>query len=269
VNELALFAGAGGGILGGKLLGWRTVGAVEIDPYCREILLRRQEEGILEPFPIWDEIRTFDGAAWSGCVDVITAGFPCQPFSTAGKRKGETDNRNMWPETIRVIREVGPKWCLLENVAGLLAHRYYGTILGELAEAGYDAEWIVLGADDAGAPHRRKRVWIVAKSASIRLERTESKRFWHNIGAFVGNGSQDVADSAQIMRNGAGKAGQKGRQESTDGGWWTTEPDMGRVADGVAYRVDRLKALGNGQVPAVVEAAWRSLELTMCAKCVP
>lgn len=93
MRELALFAGAGGGILGGKLLGWRTVCAVELNPYCRSVLLARQRDGILEPFPIWDEIRTFDGRQWRGWVDVVSGGFPCQAFSTAAACSGTPQRR--------------------------------------------------------------------------------------------------------------------------------------------------------------------------------
>ena len=100
MNVLELFAGAGGGILGSLLLGHRTVCAVEIDPYCREILMRRQEEGHLPPFPIWDDARTFDGLPWRGVVDIVAGGFPCQPFSSAGKGLAAHDPRNMWPDTI-------------------------------------------------------------------------------------------------------------------------------------------------------------------------
>jgi len=162
MNELALFSGAGGGILGGKLLGWRTVCAVEIDPYCREVLLRRQRDGVLPLFPIWDDVRTFDGRPWESLVDVISAGFPCQPFSVAGKRAGEGDERNMWPDTIRIIRDVRPRFCLLENVPGLLSSGYFGQVLGDLAASGYDARWDCFSAASIGAPHRRDRLWIVA-----------------------------------------------------------------------------------------------------------
>ena len=171
--ELALFAGAGGGILGTKLLGWRVVCAVEINPYCREVLLRRQEEGILEAFPIWDDVRTFDGKPWRGKVDVVTAGFPCQPWSVAGKQRGEVDERNLWPDTIRIIGEVRPRYCLLENVPNLLVHEYFGTILRDLAESGYDARWKVISAAEVGAPHLRNRIWVVAHDsrAGTRLEK--------------------------------------------------------------------------------------------------
>lgn len=167
MNELALFAGTGGGILGGHLLGWRTVCAVEKVPYRREVLLRRQRDGVLPMFPIWDDCGTFDGNPWAGRVDVVSAGFPCQPFSPAGRRKGADDSRNGWPDTIRIIREVRPRYCFLENVPGLLTSGYFGTVLGGLAEAGYDAVWTVLGADDVGAPHRRKRLWILAYASSL------------------------------------------------------------------------------------------------------
>ena len=154
IRELALFAGAGGGILGSRLVGSKVVAAVEIDPYCREVLLRRQRDGLLDLFPIWDEARTFDGRPWRGAVDIITAGFPCTPFSVAGKGKAEDDDRNLWPETLRILREVRPEHAFLENVPGLLSpsHGYFGTILADLAEGGYDATWGVLGADDLGAP---------------------------------------------------------------------------------------------------------------------
>lgn len=162
MNELALFAGAGGGILGGKLTGFKTVCGVEWDPYCQAVLLARQADGILDRFPIWDDIQTFNGKEWNGCIDVITAGFPCQPFSQAGHQKGEDDERNMWPDTIRILREVGAEWALLENVPGLVTSGYFGTILRELAEAGFDAEWDLFSAFSEGAPHLRERLWIVA-----------------------------------------------------------------------------------------------------------
>lgn len=182
VRELALFAGAGGGILGGVLLGWATICAVESDPYRRAVLMQRQDDRALPPFPLWDDIRTFDGREWAGSVDVVSAGFPCQPFSTAGARRGVDDERNMWPETIRIIREVRPRLVFLENVPGLLSSGYFGTVLGDLAASGFDAEWIVLGADDCGAPHRRKRLWILAVPQSLPDAELDSLRFereWH------------------------------------------------------------------------------------------
>lgn len=162
LRTLHLFAGSGGGILADFLLGHVPVCAVEIDPYCQQVLVQRQQDGLLPWFPVWSDVRTFDGHLWSGVVDVVAGGFPCQPWSVAGKRAGEADERNLWPDTYRVVCEVRPKHVFLENVPGLLAHWYFGRILGDLAEAGYDASWMVLGANDVGAPHRRKRLWILA-----------------------------------------------------------------------------------------------------------
>jgi len=167
MNEMALFAGAGGGLLGGSLLGFRTVCYVENNPYCVEVLRARISEGYLCDAPIWDDIKTFDGRPWAGYVDVVTAGFPCQPFSVAGKQKGKADDRNLWPDTIRVIREVRPRYALLENVPNLLSNEYMGTIFGDLAESGYDCRWRIVSAADVGAPHLRKRLWILGYSTKL------------------------------------------------------------------------------------------------------
>lgn len=157
MRELSLFSGCGGGLLGSLILGWRTVAAVEIDPWCRRVLAARFPD-----LPVCRDVRTFDGTAWRGKVDIVTGGFPCQPFSQAGKRLGEDDPRNMWPHAVRILVESGAPLGFFENVPGLLSSGYFGTVLGDLAEAGFDAEWCVLGADDVGAPHRRKRLWILA-----------------------------------------------------------------------------------------------------------
>ncbi len=162
MTELALFAGAGGGILGGKLLGWRTVCAVEWDAYARDVLVARQNDGCLHPFPIWDDIQTFDGRPWRGRVDVVSGGFPCQDISAAGKGAGIDGSRSgMWFHMARIIGEVRPRHVLVEN-SPMLTSRGLGRVLGDLATLGYDAEWGVLGAIDAGAPHKRDRIWIVA-----------------------------------------------------------------------------------------------------------
>ena len=162
MNELALFAGAGGGILGGKLLGWRTVCAVEWEPYAAGVLIARQNDGFLPPFPIWDDVRTFDGNPWRGRVDVVSGGFPCQDISAAGKGAGIDGARSgMWAHMARIIREVGPRFAFVEN-SPMLTSRGLGRVLGDLAAMGYDARWGVLGAVDAGAPHKRDRIWIVA-----------------------------------------------------------------------------------------------------------
>lgn len=270
LRELALFAGAGGGILGGRLLGWRTVCAVEIDAYRRARLLDRQRDGMLPRFPIWDDVRSFDGQPWRGAVDVISGGFPCQDISSAGKGAGiEGERSGLWAEFARIIREVRPRYALVEN-SPMLTSRGLDRVLGDLAELGFDAEWGVLGADDAGAPHRRKRIWIVAdadcrgfqgkwepqhadeQGASRRLAngcRARGRREW----------AQDVHDADCGRHQPPEVEVCPGRHAAIDAGWWATEPGLGRVADGVANRVDRLKAIGDGQVPAVVALAWTVL----------
>ena len=164
VNELALFAGAGGGILGGHLLGWRTVCAVEWEAYPASVLVARQNDNQLEPFPIWDDARTFDGKPWRGIVDVVSGGFPCTDISAAGKGAGiDGEASGMWREMARIIHEVEPRFVFVEN-SPMLTSRGLGRVLGDLASMGFDAEWGVLGAADVGAKHQRDRIWIVANT---------------------------------------------------------------------------------------------------------
>ena len=286
MNELALFAGAGGGILGGILSGFTTVCAVEKEPYCREVLLRRQRDGVLPLFPVWDDIRTFDGRPWSGAVDIVTAGFPCQPFSVAGKRLGADDERNLWPDTIRVIREVGPEFAFLENSPNLLADDYFGEILGSLAEAGLDAEWGVVSAGEVGAWHLRERLWILAydreyahghgrrgagadveassdvdgeRGSEGRTQPQVRERLAHTDGRIESspNPQSDELRDEPGRRNGADGAGEAEHREPS---WWAVEPGMGRVVHGLPRRVDRIRALGNGQVPRVAQEAWERLK---------
>jgi site-specific DNA-cytosine methylase len=171
LTEISLFTGAGGGVWASKLLGHRIVCYVENEPYCQKVIKARIEDGIWDDAPIWDDIQTFDGRDWFGRVDLVSAGFPCQPWSVAGRRRGEEDPRNLWPDTILAIRNIRPTFAFLENVPALLSSGYIGVVLGDLAQAGYDARWIVLGADDVGAPHRRKRIWILAHPSAGGLYR--------------------------------------------------------------------------------------------------
>ena len=239
MNELALFAGAGGGILGSVLLGHRVVCAVEWDTYCQEVLLRRQEEGHLPAFPIWDDVRTFDGQPWRGAVDLVSGGFPCQPFSVAGQRAAEDDPRNMWPDTIRIIREVGPRFAFLENVPGLLSTPYWGTILGDLAEAGFDAEWCVVGTKQLGGPSAKERVWCLAAQ-------------------------RDVPGGPVLPERQA--ATRPRRATHPDAGYrWKAEPEIRRVDDGTArWVVQRNRAIGNIQVPIVAARAFQMLMERIC-----
>ncbi len=174
MRELGLFAGAGGGLLASRLLGWDTVCAVEIDEHCQRVLAQRQRDGMLEPFPIWDDIRTFDGRPWAGCIDVVSGGFPCQDISSAGRGAGLAGDRSgLWFEMLRVIGEVRPAFVFAENARHCLG--------------------------------RGISLWVEAEAHEI------------------------------------------------------------RVVDGVADRVDRVRAAGNGQVPAVAALAWRVLSDALSA----
>ena len=179
MRYLSLFSGAGGGDLAMQhLLGHKCMGYVEYDDYCQKVIKQRIADGVLDAAPIFGDIKRFIAkwpkrfhqksyaAEYRGLVDVITGGFPCQPFSVAGKSRGESDERNMWPATRRAIGIIRPRHVFLENVPGLLVHRYVRRIFGDLAQMGYDARWGIVGADDVGAPHRRKRLWIMAYTNS-------------------------------------------------------------------------------------------------------
>jgi len=262
MNELALFAGAGGGILGGKLLGWRTVCAVEWEPYPASILVARQNDGLLPPFPIWDDVQTFDGKPWRGIVDVVSGGFPCQDISSAGKGAGIDGERSgMWREMARIIHEVQPRFAFVEN-SPMLTSRGIGTVLGDLASMGFDARWGVLGAADVGANHQRDRIWIVAKwSGYLPYSQHNRIRRWEQQQESIKKKDGSVTNSnlSQLKGRSLPSGVCEENANFSNSRWWEVEPNVGRVADGVAARVDRLKAIGNGQVPLCAATAWKIL----------
>ena len=240
MNELHLFAGAGGGILGGILLGHTTVCAVEIEPYCREVLLQRQRDGILPKFPIWDDVKTFDGKPWRGKVDVVCGGFPCQDISTAGKRKGIDGERSgLWNEFARIIGEIRSPFVFVENSPALLI-RGIGNVLGDLAELGYNAKWGIVSAADAGAPHERKRIWILANSNKM-------GRKIYKFPKSRGSLPRHWVDFPKPIELNA-------------------ESEILRISNGMANWMDRLAAIGNGQVPAVAAMAWNILTASLETK---
>jgi DNA (cytosine-5)-methyltransferase 1 len=274
VNELALFAGAGGGILGGHLLGWRTVCAVEWEAYPASVLVARQNDKILPPFPIWDDVQTFDGKPWRGIVDVVSGGFPCTDISIAGNGAGiEGEQSGMWREMARIIGEVRPRFAFVEN-SPMLVTRGLERVLADLTSMGYDSRWGVISAADIGAKHKRERVWIVASSNSNKQYRRSkpqqpvnpSREKIHNESSgicsevpkqeYVGN-----TESPRLTPC-AERQGQRQSWGASIGSsqWWETEPNVDRVVDGLASRVDRLKAIGNGQVPLCAATAWRILK---------
>ncbi|NRA91746.1 MAG: DNA (cytosine-5-)-methyltransferase [Psychroserpens sp.] len=284
--ELALFAGAGGGILGGKLCGFTCVGAVEIEKYPREVLKQRQRDGILPRFPIWDDVTTFriDNPECREYIEklkeareqlIVTGGFPCQDISAAGKGAGIKQNTRsgLWFEMARIIDEIRPSRVLVEN-SPVLTSRGLGIVLGDLAQMGYNAKWGVLGAVDVGAPHKRERIWIVANSnSSGRKRKNLSQSKERDKKTQSSRSSEDVANSSSKRQqrprvHGGSFDSKKDKNRQANriinsserkSGPWLIEPGVGRVANGVADRVDRLKAIGNGQVPAVVKAAWEIL----------
>ena len=164
LRVMELFAGAGGGILASQLLGHETVCAVEWEPNCQEMLRARQADGTFPPFPIYGDVQLFDGKPWRGCIDVLAGGFPCTDISAAGKGKGieEGEESGFWREMARLVGEIRPAYVFVEN-SPLLRTRGLAVVLGDLASMGYDARWGVLGAGDVGAPHHRKRMWILAR----------------------------------------------------------------------------------------------------------
>ena len=170
---LSLFSGIGGLDLGIRRAfpGSRVVAYVEREAFACEILLRRMEDGQLDAAPVFaGDVREFPAARFRGHVDAVSAGFPCPPVSNAGRRRGSEDERWMWPEVLRVLRETSAEWCLVENVPGLLtthAGREFGGILADLGRLGYDAEWGCLPAAAVGAPHLRKRIFLLARRRSL------------------------------------------------------------------------------------------------------
>lgn len=163
VNVLSLCSGGAGLDLGVMLAEprARVVGFVEREAFAAAVLVARMADSVLCPAPVWDDVATFDGRPWRGTVDCVTAGFPCQPWSVAGRRRGAADERWIWTHIVRIIREVGPGIVFLENVPGIIGEGL-AIVLGALASLGFDAEWGVLGADEVGAPHRRRRLFVLA-----------------------------------------------------------------------------------------------------------
>jgi DNA (cytosine-5)-methyltransferase 1 len=224
----SLFSGIGGFDLGLERAGMKVIWQSEIDEFASKVLKKHWPD-----VPNLGDITKVD---WSKVErpDVICGGYPCQPFSTAGKRGGANDPRHLWPAMHNAIRVLRPRYALMENVRGHLSLGF-GRVLGDLAEIGYDAEWQVIPAAAVGAPHKRDRVFIVAN--------TKSKH---------GNGRKDKfvysqqSKTISKFRNGSGSLVASNND-------WLFEPSVGRVANGIPDRVDRLKGLGNAIVPQVAE----------------
>jgi DNA (cytosine-5)-methyltransferase 1 len=238
LNVLSLFTGIGGIELGLEAAGMTTVGQVEWDEYCQKVLTRH-----------WPDVARHDDVStavewWQSQprprVDVVCGGFPCQPFSLAGKQLGVNDERWMWPETATVIRAVQPRYALLENVSALVRDSWaFGTVLSDLHTLGFDAEWATLRASDFGAPHGRERVYILAYPKGE-----------HGItrDRLVKSGERGPSLTTGGL---SGLAVHQRRERARQ--WLASEPRVDRLADGIPNQSHRLRCAGNAVVPAVAE----------------
>ncbi len=289
MRTMHLFAGAGGGLLADLILGHEPVCAVEWDAYCCVVLRERAADGWFPGLHVHEgDVRLFDPSPWAGRVDCIAAGFPCQDISAAGSGAGINGERSgLYREVLRVADVVRPGFILLENSPAITG-RGLDRVLGDLAARGYDARWTVLAAADVGAPHLRERWWCLAWRADSegvgwREGWTEpgaarqavvgehcgalanANEIGGEIGRHIRQWSTDIIDRGGMGdANGLRQLQPEGREpviggRSSDSGWWIAEPAVGRVAHGVASRVDQIAALGNGQVPLCAAAAWRIL----------
>ena len=245
-THISLCSGHGGIDLGLKrvLPNLRTVAYAEIEAFACENLLARMEGGQLDAAPIWSDLKSFPWEQFSGLVDILTGGYPCQPFSAAGKRAGADDPRHLWPFISAGIEMVRPRLCFFENVEG---HITLGLreVIADLESLGYETAWGIFSAAECGAPHQRKRVFILANDQSERVQRMWST--WQQ--------ESPAYEQSQLPVRSCPGA------DWSDG---TTEPILVRMADGGADWMDRVRLLGNGVVPATAALAFRTLlmELT-------
>ena len=276
MKVLDLFSGIGGFSLGLERAGMETVAFCEYDDKAKLVLKKHWPD-----VPIFNDVRKLNATHLEGLsIDLICGGFPCQPFSQAGQRKGEADDRHLWPEYFRLIQEIRPRWVIGENVAGLIGMGL-DQVLSDLESEGYFCQTLVIPACAVNAPHRRDRVWICAysdrfngndgryDSSPICRERPEPSD--------LSGSKKNVAHPMHKQLQGSGSEkiiDPKGRKESARHNsecrphgehrlqpehTWAVEPELGRVAHGVPGRVDRLKQLGNAVVPQVVEQIGRAI----------
>ena len=257
LTHLSLFSGIGGLDLAAERAGFCTVGQCEWADYPTKVLEKHWPD-----VPRWRDIRTLTGGDFyertgMRTVDVISGGFPCQPFSVAGKRRGKEDDRFLWPEMLRVVKELRPAWVVGENVAGIVGMAL-DTVLSDLEAIGYAAGALIIPACGVDAPHRRDRVAIMADARGARWEKRDFAAFPTGAGYIAGSGAEDDVDDADGGRLHRNDRGRK-QTELAHGCWWPAEPGVGRVAHGVTHRVDRLKCLGNAVVPAQFYPIFRAI----------
>jgi site-specific DNA-cytosine methylase len=241
VTHIGLCAGYGGIELGlhRAIPNMRTVALCEIEAFAIANLVSKMEAGLMDPAPIWPDLKTFPWAAFRDRVDILTGGYPCQPFSAAGQRRGKDDPRHLWPYIADGIRLLRPRCCFFENVEGHISLGL-SDVIEDLAGMGYRTTWGIFSASECGAPHQRKRVFILANDQSERVQGLWSA--WQ----------QEPHLSSQQVLSGCSCPG----ADWSDG---TTEPILVRMADGGADWVDRMRLLGNGVVPATAALAFITL----------
>ena len=282
-NIISFCTGYGGLEIGIKRAGVdvRTVCYCERETYVQAVLVKAIEEGRLDEAPIWSDLSTFPASEFRGKIRGITCGYPCQPFSSSGKRQGEKDPRHLWPRIREHARAIGVQWIFAENVEGHISLGL-STVISDLEKDGYKVAAGIFSAEEVGAPHRRKRVFILGNSTSKRscggskdITRVQSEVF--------GQGSKDVAKSESGQ---SGKQKTRNRWKGISGGSqetrWPARPGeeqyewesprtvvtrLGGKPYGSAYRNKRLALLGNGVVPQTAELAWKTLWKEMTATC--
>ena len=269
MNGLALCAGFGGIEQGLEsiLPDYSTVCYVEGEAYPVAVLIEKMEKGRIHPAPIWSDLRTFEGTRWRGTVDIISGGFPCQPYSQAGKLRGKDDARNLWPDVVRIISEVRPKIIFMENVPNI-NNKYGSQIIGDLAKMGFDAAWCIVRASDVGAPHKRSRWFLLAyahlpdsqcdgcakngqrdRSCLLARKCQKMEKERHKQAFSFANGGSNKRD----------KPNKRPVYNQFDKGWWEIEPPVGRMVDGVANWSYRIRGCGNGVVPRQAAYAFQIL----------
>jgi len=283
VRHGSLFSGIGGFDLAAGWNGWQNVFQVEIDEFCRKVLEKN--------FPDtkrYADIKEFDGKEYANTIDVLSGGFPCQPFSVAGKRRGTNDDRYLWHEMLRVIRETKARWVVIENVCGLLTIEngmVFEQMCVDLEAEGYKIQPFIIPACGKGAWHKRDRLWIIANLKSKLNGENITEQSEGQIQQFRKCVGENVmADDESVGRNDEcpsepkdcdGSVGKGGKSKATSIGgfdceptkrtWWLFEPSVGRVVYGLskwldALRRKRIRALGNAIVPQIVYEIFRAIE---------
>lgn len=254
MKHLSLFSGIGGFDLAAEWMGWENVAQVEIDPFCLKVLLKNFPNAKQHT-----DIRTFPASDYTGRIDIITGGFPCQPFSQAGKRRGTADNRFLWPEMLRVISIIKPTWVVAENVPGIINIQdgvVFEQVCADLEVEGYEVQAFVIPALAVNAPHRRDRLWIVANSKHSGRDQAEATREDSNLQP-KGTARQELPIN-ELTGIDSLWPSQAGRNR-WDRDWSDVAAEFCRVDDVLPDRVDRIKALGNAIVPQIAYEIFKSL----------